>query len=91
MKWLLTLTLLFVWNVSSLASESKVISDVVKKVREDDEGVVVLFSANSGSYYLRREVSNFASFRKILEESLKSKKPVSVTVEPSQLNILEVK
>lgn len=73
------------------ADQRSEVSDVVKKIREDDEGLVVLFSKNAGSYYLRRDVAEFDAYRKKLEESLSGKKPVSVTYEPSQLNILEVK
>ena len=82
---------LLLGSVTAFAEDKSVISDIVKKVREDDEGVVVLFTKNSGSYYLRREVAEFSVSKKKLEDSLASKKPVSVTVEPSQLNILEVK
>lgn len=102
MKWILILAVLFsgmgIYSVESLAKSRKptaearsVISDVVKKIREDDEGVVILFVKNAGSYYLRRDVAEFDSCKKKLEESLSAKKPVSVTVEPTQLNILEVK
>lgn len=91
MKWILVASLLLMGPVSVLAEERNVVSDVVKKLREDDEGLVVLFNKASGSYYLRREMSDFAGGKKKLEESLASKKPVSVTVEPAQLNILEVK
>lgn len=82
---------LLLGSVTAFAEDKSVISDIVKKVREDDEGVVILFTKNSGSYYLRREIAEFAVSKKKLEDSLASKKPVSVTVEPSQLNILEVK
>lgn len=76
-----------------VASEevSKTISDVVKKIREDDEGLVVLFEKNAGSYYLQRANENFARAQASLQKSLKDKKPVSVTVEVADLNILEVK
>lgn len=104
MKWFLIGVLLFA-NVMATsrpaearpssrqpsAEQRSVISDVVKKTREDDEGLVVLFVKNTGSYYLRRDVAQFEAYRKKLEESLSAKKPVSVTVEASQLNILEVK
>lgn len=73
------------------ADQRSEVSDVVKKIREDDEGLVILFNKNAGSYYLRRDVAEFDVYRKKLEESLVGKKPVSVTYEPSQLNILEVK
>lgn len=91
MKWLLLASLVFTGPLSVHAEERTVVSDVVKKVREDDEGLVVLFTKTAGSYYLRRELAEFAAGRKKLEDSLSSKKPVSVTVEPAQLNILEVK
>lgn len=90
MKFIMAAFLLF-GSVSAFAQDKSVISDIVKKVREDDEGVVILFTKNPGSYYLRREISEFDASKKKLEESLASKKPVSVTVDPSQLNILEVK
>lgn len=91
MKWLLLASLVLMGPLNVSAEERTVVSDVVKKVREDDEGVVVLFVKTSGSYYLRRELEDFAASRKKLEDSLSSKKPVSVTVESTQLNILEVK
>lgn len=78
-------------SFTAFAQDKSVISDIVKKIREDDEGVVILFTKNTGSYYLRREIAEFAANKKKLEDSLASKKPVSVTVESSQLNILEVK
>lgn len=73
------------------AEERSTISDVVKKLRDDDEGVVVNFEKASGSYYLRRDAAGFDGIKKKLEQSMTSKKPVSVTVESSQLNILDVK
>lgn len=74
-----------------IAAASSSISDVVKKVREDDEGVVVMFEKTTGSYYLRRDVAEFDALKGKLQDSMKSKKPVSVTVDSAQLNILEVK
>ena len=76
---------------TQVAPASGTLSDVVKKLRDDDEGVVVLFEKTKGSYYLKRDVATFDILRKNLEESLKSKKPVSVTFDPALLNILEVK
>ncbi|MDG0815269.1 hypothetical protein [Bdellovibrio svalbardensis] len=73
------------------ASARSAVYDVVKKVREDDDGVVILFEKNTGSYYLRRDLPEFDVCKKKLQESLSGKKPVSVTVDSSQLNILEVK
>lgn len=66
-------------------------TDTIKKLRDDDEGLVVLFSKNTGSYYLRRDVADFEGQKKKLEEAFKAKKPVSVTFDADQLNILEVK
>lgn len=70
---------------------SKVLKDSVKKIREDDEGVVVLFVKTPGSYYLRRTTANFDALKKKLDESLKSKGEISVTYDSAELNILEVK
>lgn len=80
-------------NIKSreVASGSSKFTDTIKKIRDDDEGVVVLFNSNSGSYYLRRDVADFELLKKKLDEALKSKKPVSVTFDAAQLNILEVK
>lgn len=72
------------------AAKNTTISDVVKKVRNDEEGIVVLFTKNSGSYYLKNEVAGFDGFEKKLKESLNEKKTVNVTAD-SLLNILEVK
>lgn len=66
-------------------------TDTIKKIRDDDEGVVILFNANSGSYYLRRDVADFEGLKKKLNEAFKANKPVSVTFDSAQLNILEVK
>lgn len=73
------------------SSSKSTFSDTVKKIRDDDEGIVVLFNSNSGSYYLRRDVADFEASKKKLEEAFKSKKPVSVTFDGTELNILEVK
>ncbi len=73
------------------AADQSAISDTVKKVREDDDGIVILFEKTAGSYYLRRDVPDFDAYKKKLQDSLSSKKPVSVTVDATQLNILEVK
>ena len=70
---------------------SKTLKDTVKKIREDDEGVVVLFVKTTGSYYLRRTTANFDALKKKLDESLKSKAEISVTYDSAELNILEVK
>lgn len=78
-------------KLASTEGQRTTVTDTVKKVREDDEGLVVLFQKNAGTYYLRRDVAEFDAIRKKLEASLNEKKPVSVTVESSQLNILEVK
>ena len=69
----------------------KKIADVVEKIRQDDEGLTVLFKNNEGSYYLRNETVEFDKARAKLEKSLADKKPVQVMVEPTELNILEVK
>ena len=75
-----------------VASQGKAtLTDTIKKIRDDDEGTVVLFNSNSGSYYLRRDVADFDALKKKLEEAFKNKKPVSVTFDAAQLNILEVK
>lgn len=77
--------------VRIIASEERTeVTDVVKKIREDDEGIVVLFTKHQGSYYLRRTTEEFDAYRKKLDDSLKSKKPVSVTAD-QELNIVEVK
>ena len=88
MKWILASLVVI---SSSVAFAQSNISDTVKKVREDDEGVVILFQKTTGSYYLRRDVPEFDAAKKKLQDSLSSKKPVGVTVDASQLNILEVK
>lgn len=72
------------------AVQSSVISDTVKKIREDDEGLVVLFAKNTGSYYLKRNVVEYDRLRKKLEESMNGKKNVNVSAD-SSLHILEVK
>lgn len=72
------------------ASTSKILKDSVKKVREDDDGVVVLFTKTKGSYYLRRINVKFDALKAKLDESLKSKAEISVTYESTELNILEV-
>lgn len=104
MKWLLIAALLVTSAVTvsvttaeaglkirKTSSEDSKLTDTVKKIRDDDEGVVILFVKTAGTYYLRRDVAEFDDLRKKLETSLNSKKPVSVTFEPNQLNILEVK
>lgn len=103
MKWFLLAAIFapaFVgWNVATahpairvIASEEKTtIQDTVKKIREDDEGMMVLFVKAQGSYYLRRSAPEFDSSYKKLQDSLKLKKPVSVTAEQGSLNIVEVK
>ena len=101
MKWVLAS--LFVMATVSMATAETArfhrqvaaaqsnITDTVKKIREDDEGIAILFQKNAGSYYLRRDVAEFDSAKKKLQDSLSSKKPVSVTLDSKQLNILEVK
>ncbi|WII72485.1 hypothetical protein QJS83_01205 [Bdellovibrio sp. 22V] len=104
MKWILVAALMMTATFNGTPAEAKsqsrgpasaeqraTVTDVVKKLREDDEGIVVLFVKTPGSHYLRRDVAAFDDYRKKLEASLSGKKPVSVTIESSQLNILEVK
>ncbi|KHD88705.1 MAG: hypothetical protein OM95_07855 [Bdellovibrio sp. ArHS] len=104
MKWILFAALLATTTVGvnpalarsasrqpANAEEHRSFEDNIKKIREDDEGIVVLFVKNPGSYYLRRDVENFDGLRKKLDEAFKAKKPVSVTFDAVQLNILEVK
>lgn len=74
----------------AVAVQSSVILDTVKKIREDDEGLVILFAKNAGSYYLKRNVAEFDRLRKKLEESMNGKKIVNVSAD-SSLYILEVK
>ena len=75
-----------------VASQGKsTFTDTIKKVRDDDEGVVILFNANAGSYYLRRDVADFDAIKKKLNDAFKANQPVSVTFDSAQLNILEVK
>ena len=66
-------------------------TDFVVKIKEDDGGVNVLFSKKKETYYLALDTANYDSMRKSLEESLKSKNPVSVTADSSLSNIVEVK
>lgn len=80
-----------VTSARKVAQASTSLQDTVKKLRVDDEGVVVLFVNAKGSYYLRRELAQFESFKKKLEESLKEKKPVNLEADPSNLYILNVK
>ncbi len=104
MKWILAAALVLsaVMTVSTSEASSKsrapasadqrtTVNDVVKKMRDDDEGIVILFVKTPGTYYLRRDVAEFDAYRKKLDESMKEKKPVSVTADSAQLNILEVK
>ncbi|KYG66299.1 hypothetical protein AZI86_04380 [Bdellovibrio bacteriovorus] len=75
-----------------VASQGKsTFTDTIKKIRDDDEGTVILFNANAGSYYLRRDVADFDAMKKKLNDAFKANKPVSVTFDSTQLNILEVK
>jgi|GEM_PF-1639779 hypothetical protein len=67
------------------------ITDYVVKIKEDDGGVNVLFSKSKATYYLALDTANYDSMRKALEESLKTKKPVSVTADATLSNIVEVK
>lgn len=103
MKWafLMAMTLVVTMGVGTsnagaqvrkptAAAQSSTISDVVKKMRADEEGIVILFTKNAGSYYLKNGVADFDSLRKKLEDSLNGKKTVSVKAD-SSLNILEVK
>ncbi|MNJ92851.1 hypothetical protein D3C87_105250 [compost metagenome] len=76
--------------MSSEASTST-LQDTVKKIRDDDEGVVVLFTKAKGNYYLRRDVRDFDASREKLNASLSEKKPVSVIFESETLNIVDVK
>lgn len=80
-----------VYRTIAQAAPSKVLKDTVKKIREDDEGVVVLFVKTTGSFYLRRTNGNFDALKKKLDESLKTKAEISVTYDSTELNILEVK
>lgn len=73
------------------ATEKNSFTDTIKKIRDDDEGVVVMFNKEPGSYYLRRDIADFDALREKIEEAFKAKKPVSVTFDGAQLNILEVK
>ena len=67
------------------------LTDYVVKIKEDDGGVNVLFSKSKATYYLALDTANYDSMRKSLEESLKTKKPVSVTADATLSNIVEVK
>lgn len=79
-------------SVRVVASEDQVtVKDVVKKVREDDEGVVILLKANSGNYYLRRTHSGFDSALQKLKKSEKSGTAVTLTADKAELNIIDVK
>lgn len=102
MKWILISLFVVSSTFEARATEDKktdrkiatavpAIIDTIKTVREDDEGVVVLFSKNAGSYYLRRNTVEFEGLKKKLQDSFDSKKPVGVRLDPSKLNILEVK
>jgi biopolymer transport protein ExbD len=104
MKWwvlLLVPTAVFVFSENSKAqmvfrvpaSEAKkaTIQDQVEKMRDDDDGIVVLFAKAKGNHYLRRDVANFENLRLALQKSLKEKKPVSVIVDSNTLNIVDVK
>lgn len=67
------------------------VKEAVLKMRDDDEGVVVLFVKAKGNHYLRREMPNFDKLREALQNSMNEKKPVSVIVESETLNIVDVK
>lgn len=102
MKWLVIMSMLIAGSSLTVAQAGPVVrviasevegslQDTVKKIREDDEGIVILFVKAQGSYYLKRDVTDFDSLRKKLEVSLKNQKPVSVTFESEHLNIVDVK
>ncbi|MEN0058386.1 MAG: hypothetical protein AAGB31_06090 [Bdellovibrio sp.] len=78
-------------SVPAAQSTTHTHQDVVKKMRDDEDGVVILFVGKKGSFYLRREEGNFTASYEKLRESFNGKKPVSVTFDSVQLNILEVK
>ncbi|WP_041578017.1 hypothetical protein [Bdellovibrio bacteriovorus] len=79
-------------SIRLVASEhSTITADTVKSIRADGNGLLVVFVKTAGTYYLDRDVINFETYRKKLEESLKHQKPVSVKAEQHQLNIVEVK
>lgn len=79
-------------SIRLVASErANIAEDTVKSIRADGNGLLVVFHKTAGTYHLDRDVINFDTYRKKLEESLKLQKPVSVKAEQHQLNIVEVK
>lgn len=79
-------------SVRVVASEDQLtVKDVVKKIREDDDGAVIMLKQNQGNYYLRRTHSAFDNTLKKLKQSEKAGTPVTVTADKAELNILDVK
>lgn len=76
-------------SIRVIASDG--VEDTVKNISEDKDGASIAFARTAGNYRLRRTVANYDAKKKSLQNSLSNKKPVSVTVDSSQLNILDVK
>ena len=80
------------YTVRVIASEdAKHVTDAVESVGDEKGGVVVSFAKAAGQFHMKRNLRNFSAFKKKLSESAASKQPVTVTLDASGLNILEVK
>ena len=80
------------YTVRVIASEdAKHVTEAVAAVGDEKGGVVVSFAKAAGQFHMKRNLRNFAAFKKKLSESAASQLPVTVTLDASGLNILEVK
>jgi len=86
----ISILVIFLFGVSdALAQSSKAtITDTVVRIKEDDDGKIILFKNASQAYYLVYSTPEFDSVLSVLTKSQTQKSAVKITTD-SKLNILK--
>ena len=74
-----------------VAAKEKVISHAIKRLREDDESLKVIFEGSNEVCSLARDHGDFESLSQKLQEALRDKVKLSVTVDAESCQILSIK
>lgn len=77
-------------KAQSTASKSSIIIDSVSKIKEDDEGKIVLLNQNKKVLYLKNDQKNYENLLSEISNSLQFKSSLKFKTD-SNLNIIDAK
>ena len=87
---LVTIFLIFVLTVSDAIAQSKypVIADTVLKIKEDDDGKLIILAKSKPILYLKYKTKNYDSIYAFILNSQSFNSAIKITTD-SQLNVIK--